>query len=73
VAYRVHVAGSLDPRLVDWFDGLILEPGQAGDTEMLTPEIDQAALRGLLSTLFNLNIRVIAVVPITWEAPEVTY
>jgi hypothetical protein len=62
-AYQVHIAGPLDPRLADWFDGLTVQPGAAGEDVLFTPPIDQAALRGILMTLFNLNIRVIAVLP----------
>jgi hypothetical protein len=69
-AYRIHVAGSLDPRMAEWFEGLTVERGPHGDDVLLTPPIDQAALRGLLSALFNLNVRVIAVVPRAWEAGE---
>jgi hypothetical protein len=63
MAYQVHIAGPLDPRLSDWFDGLTVQPGAAGEDVLFTPPIDQAGLRGILTTLFNLNIRVIAVLP----------
>jgi hypothetical protein len=71
-AYRIHIAGSLDPRLVEWFEGLVVESGSDGDDALLTPPIDQAALRGLLSALFDLNVRVIAVLPRAWESGAAT-
>jgi hypothetical protein len=70
-AYRIQVAGSPDHRLFEWFEILAVERGPDGDSVLLTPPIDQAELRGLLSALFNLNVRVIAVLPRAWEAPDV--
>jgi hypothetical protein len=70
--YRIHVAGAFDLRMVEWFEGLTTEVGPSGDTVLLTPPIDQAALRGLLSALFNLNVPVIAVMPRVWKAEETT-
>ena len=49
--------------MTGWFEGLVLERGPDGNDVLLTPPIDQAALRGLLSALFNLNVPVIAVMP----------
>jgi hypothetical protein len=69
-AYQIHIAGSLDLRLVEWFEGLAQECGRGRQCVLLTPPIDQAALRGLLSALFNLNVRVIAVLPRSWETGE---
>lgn len=62
-AFQIHVAGSLTHRMIGWFEGLAVERGPDGNDVLLTPPIDQAALRGLLSTLFNLNLPVIAIVP----------
>jgi hypothetical protein len=61
VAYRIHVAGGVDPRLADWFDGLVVGHGPAGDAVVQTKPIDQAGLRGVLSALFDLNIPVLSV------------
>jgi hypothetical protein len=70
VAYRIHVAGSAAPRLGEWFELLVVEPESDGDFILRTPPIDQAELRGLLSALFNLNVRVIAILPRAWEVKE---
>jgi hypothetical protein len=69
-AYRIHVAGSLDPRLAEWFEGLTAEHRPDGGSVLLTPPLDQAALRGVPSALFNLNVRVIAVLPREWQGGE---
>jgi hypothetical protein len=69
-AYRIHVAGSPDPQLAEWFEILAVERGAGGDFVLVTPSIDQAELRGLLSALFNMNVRVLAVVPRAAEAGD---
>jgi hypothetical protein len=61
VAYQIHVAGDVDPRLADWFDGVTVRTGPTGDSTVVTRPIDQAGLRGVLSALFDLNIPVRAV------------
>jgi hypothetical protein len=70
IAFRIHVAGSAAPQLGEWFELLAVEPGPDGDFVLFTPPIDQAELRGLLSALFNVNVRVIAVLPRAWEVTE---
>lgn len=62
-AFQIHVAGSLTPRMIGWFEGLAVEHGPDGNDVLLTPPIDQAELRGLLTVLFNMNVPVIAVMP----------
>jgi hypothetical protein len=62
-AFQIHVAGALTHRMSGWFEGVAVERGSDGNDVLLTPPIDQAALRGLLSALFNLNVPVIAVIP----------
>jgi hypothetical protein len=42
----------------------------AGDSVLLTTPIDQSESRGILSAPFDKNVRVIAVLPRTWEAGE---
>ena len=71
-AFQIHVAGSRPHRMIGWFEGLAVERGADGNDVLLTPPIDQAALRGLLSALFNLNVPVIAVVPRTGCAESLT-
>jgi hypothetical protein len=70
VAYQIRVAGDVDPKLVDWFDGLVVGRGPAGDSIVLTRPIDQAGLRGVLSALFDLNIPVLAVQAVPAEDEE---
>jgi hypothetical protein len=59
--YAIYVKGILDQRWSDWFDGFSISY-PAEDETLLTGEvIDQAALHGLLATLRDLNLPILAV------------
>jgi hypothetical protein len=67
--YEVRVRGRLDE---SWFDlpprvAMLFErqPGDAAVT-VLSGELDQAALRGLLTRIWDLNLQVLSV---AWSAP----
>jgi hypothetical protein len=51
----------LDHRITDCFGELLLTPLDDGKTLLVGPFVNQAALRGLLNQLWNLNIIVISV------------
>lgn len=61
--YRIVVRGELSERWFEWFDGLDLsfsrEPGKLL-TILSGPVTDQAALRGMLCKLFDLNLTLIS-------------
>jgi hypothetical protein len=63
--YRIKVQGMLDEGWSDWFSGMTVTFGGAGDdapTTTLTGVVaDQAALRGVLSKLWDLNLTLISV------------
>ena len=63
--YRIKVQGMLDEGWSDWFSGMTVTFGGAGDdapTTTLTGMVaDQAALRGILSRLWDLNLTLISV------------
>lgn len=63
-AYRIRVQGCVDPRWSDWFSGLTLAEAQdAGGlpVTILTGVVpDQAALRGILNKLWDLNLTLLA-------------
>jgi hypothetical protein len=62
--YEIRLRGRLDERWLDWLNGVTMtygaEPGGQGTT-ILTGDLDQAALRGLLTRLWDLNVSVISV------------
>ncbi len=59
--YRIRLKGGIAGFIVDWFDGLSILPQENGDTVLVGQISDQAALRGLLEQLWNLNYTVLAV------------
>jgi len=65
--YEIKVEGPLDVRWSDWFSGLAISREAAGQglppvTTLTALAIDQAALRGILTKLWNLNLDLISVV-----------
>ena len=61
--YQITLEGHLDNRWADWFNGLTLTSQEHnGSITILTgPVADQAALRGLLSQIWDFNLALIAV------------
>jgi hypothetical protein len=63
--YEIIVQGSLDERWSDWFSGLTLtrEPEAAANpvTRLTGLVADQAALRGILNRLWDLNLTLVSV------------
>ncbi len=63
--YQIVVEGSLDPIWCECLGGLALsevrEPGQPTITRLTGRLTDQAALQGVLDTLFMLHMRLLSV------------
>jgi hypothetical protein len=63
--YEIQVQGELDPDWEAWFDGLAVTltyaSGQPLTTTLTGPVADQAALRGMLCKLWDLNLTLISV------------
>jgi hypothetical protein len=59
--YRIRVKGVLDVEWSDWFDGLIVEPQESGETVMSGPVRDQAALHGLLNKICDIGLPLLSV------------
>ena len=67
VVYQIKVQGNLDDRWSDWFSGLMVTvegEGENPPVSTLTGSLDQAALRGILNKIWDLNLDLISVVPI---------
>ena len=64
--YQIKVEGTLDERWSDWFSGLAVVAGGEKDPPVttLTGLMDQAALRGILNKVWDLNLTLVSVVPI---------
>jgi hypothetical protein len=65
--YQIVVQGKLDDSWTGWLDGMAITRAHTRDGTpivVLTGLVaDQAALRGLLSRLWDLNLAVIAITP----------
>jgi hypothetical protein len=61
VFYHIRVKGQLGQEWAGWFENLTLTEDAGGYTLLAGPIADQAALRGILSKIWDLNLQVIAV------------
>lgn len=63
--YEIRIQGELDPGWKQWFNGLAVTPSQTGGqppaTTLVGPVADQAALRGILCRLWDLNLTLLSV------------
>lgn len=64
-AYEIFVRGLIGEDWRDWLNGSVVKlekpDGQVGMTKVIIGRIDQAALRGLLNKLWDLNLEVLSV------------
>jgi hypothetical protein len=63
--YEIQIGGILDERWSDWFNGLAVSVGKAGDgtrVTTLTGVLDNSALHGILARIRDLNLRLISVI-----------
>ncbi len=60
--YEIRIAGELDEQWSDWFSGMcvVVEDRQRKVT-VLSGRVDQAALRGILNRIWDLNLVLLAV------------
>jgi hypothetical protein len=63
--YEIRVRGELDRDWQQWFDDLVVTLTYAGEqpptTTLTGPVADQAALRGILCRLWDLNLTLLSV------------
>jgi len=46
--YEIRIKGHLDDKWADWFEGLTITREDNGETLLIGPVVDQAALHGVL-------------------------
>ena len=61
VIYEIRIAGYLDDRWTDWFEGMIFTHESDGNTTLYGPLTDQAALHGLLNGIRDLGLALLSV------------
>ena len=60
--YQIILQGHLSSQWSDWFDGLSITLNPRGQTILIGPVTDQAALHGLLKKIRDLGIPLISVI-----------
>jgi hypothetical protein len=70
--YEIRVEGHLAERWSDWFDGLAIHTYPNGETTLIGPLTDQAALFGVLAKIHNLNLTLIAIRRLAPESSTTT-
>jgi len=64
--YQITIKGELNEKWADWLDGFVIkldnQNGVEQDTVVTAAVPDQAALRGLLNKLWDLNLNLISVI-----------
>jgi hypothetical protein len=72
--YRIRIQGNLDPRWSEWLEDMSIVYEQTEDgrpsTVLRGLVADQAALRGVLTRLWDLNLAVISVTRIDRQREE---
>ena len=59
--YQITVKGHLDNRWANWFEGLTITREDNGETLLIGPVVDQAALHGLLRKVRDLGMPLLSV------------
>jgi hypothetical protein len=70
-SYEIRVRGHLDSRWAAWFDGMTLDRGSDGTTNIRGPVVDQAALHGLLATLRDTGLPLMSVTRVEPDRREI--
>jgi hypothetical protein len=59
--YHITVQGQLKEKWADWLNGLVVKMEKANNTTITVCVPDQAALRGILNKLWDLNLILISI------------
>ena len=68
--YEIVLDGQIDPIWQDWLSCSVLEERE-GQTRLFYAGVDQAALRGILIRIFDLNLTLISIVLIKPLKPAI--
>jgi hypothetical protein len=73
MTYEIRVKGILDREWSDWFGNFSIKPQSSGETVLTGQVMDQAALRGVISQILNLNLELISVMRIEAKGESKVY
>jgi hypothetical protein len=68
--YEICVRGALGPGWSDWFGEMQILPLASGDTRLIGPIPDQAALHGLLAKIRDLGLPLIGLALVPKDSAE---
>jgi hypothetical protein len=68
--YEIRLAGHLDQRWAEWFDGLSIRQTIDGTTVLSGLVVDQAALHGLLQKVRDLGVPLISATQVAPNPPR---
>ena len=73
--YQIKVQGQIDPSWSEWFSGIEVSTDAGGEDKFVTsltgPVEDQAALRGILNRLWDLNLTILSVIQLEPQGEKV--
>jgi hypothetical protein len=58
---EIHVKGSLDPNLSDWFQGMTIRPEGENKSCLCSEVPDNSAIYGIISSLSTLGVTLVSV------------
>ena len=64
MVYQIRIKGHLGREWTDWFEGLTITALNNGETLLIGPVIDQAALYGVLRKVRDLGTPLLSVSPV---------
>jgi hypothetical protein len=64
MVYQIRIKGHLNPECADWFEGLSMTLEADGNTLLIGPVADQAALHGLLKKVRDFGLPLVSVSPV---------
>ena len=62
--YQIRIQGQIDESWSNWLGGLTITSQPDGETLLIGPIVDQAALHGILDKLYAMNLSILSVVQV---------
>lgn len=69
ISYEITIKGHLSSHWADWFEGMTITRQDNGNTLLVGPVVDQAALHGFLKKVRDLGLPLISVRQIPSDQP----
>lgn len=68
--YEIKIKGHLGFQWEDWFEDATIKWEENGETLLICPVVDQAALHGLLKKVRDLGVPLISISPVESDQPD---